>query len=103
MTFAERLRELREKAGLTQEGLARKCGLSVGAVRNYEQGIREPYWHLVFKLADVLGVSCEVFKDCVPEDEPPPEPLPRGRPRKPAAGQGEAAKPKRKGKRKQGS
>jgi transcriptional regulator with XRE-family HTH domain len=64
MTFAERLRELREAAGLTQAALADASGLSLGAVRNYEQGIREPYWSAIFKLADALGVSCEAFRGC---------------------------------------
>jgi transcriptional regulator with XRE-family HTH domain len=64
MTFADRLRELREAAGLTQEALADATGLSLGAVRNYEQGIREPYWSTIFKLADALGVSVEAFREC---------------------------------------
>jgi transcriptional regulator with XRE-family HTH domain len=65
MTFAERLKQLREKAGMTQEGLARTCTVSVGAIKNYEQGIREPTWRGIFKLAEALGVSVEAFKDCV--------------------------------------
>jgi transcriptional regulator with XRE-family HTH domain len=73
MTFGERLRELREKAGLTQESLARAADTSIGNVRNYEQGIREPRWQLVYKLAAALGVSCEAFAGCV-EGEPEPEP-----------------------------
>ena len=64
-TFAERLRELREKAGLTQQQLAEASGLPVGSLRNYEQGQREPYWQVVFKLAAALGVSCEAFAVCV--------------------------------------
>lgn len=65
MTFAERLRELREQAGLTQEGLAARSAMSIGTIRNYEQGIREPYWRGVFQLADALGVSSEAFRDCI--------------------------------------
>ncbi|MHB1424601.1 MAG: helix-turn-helix domain-containing protein [Gemmataceae bacterium] len=65
MTFAERLRELREQAGLTQARLAETSGLPLGSIRNYEQGQREPYWQVVFKLADALGVSVEAFKDCI--------------------------------------
>src|SRR5262249_37676588 len=64
MTFAERLGELREAGGLTQAALAEATGLSLGAVRNYEQGIRELYWPVIFKLADALGVGCEAFKGC---------------------------------------
>jgi transcriptional regulator with XRE-family HTH domain len=65
MTFAERLRQLREKAGLTQESLAVRAGMSIGSVRNYEQGIREPYWKGVFQLAAALGVTSEAFAVCV--------------------------------------
>jgi transcriptional regulator with XRE-family HTH domain len=64
MEFAERLRELRKEAGLTQEGLADASGLPLGSIRNYEQGQREPYWAVVFKLANALGVSCEAFAGC---------------------------------------
>jgi len=71
MTFGQRLRELREQAGLTQEALARAADTSIGNVRNYEQGIREPRWQLVFKLAEALGVSSEAFKDCTEEPEAP--------------------------------
>ncbi len=65
VTFAERLRELREQAGLTQARLAETSGLPLGSIRNYEQGQREPYWQVVFKLADALGVSVEAFKVCI--------------------------------------
>jgi transcriptional regulator with XRE-family HTH domain len=65
MTFGERLRELREQAGLTQERLAYKSAMSIGSIRNYEQGIREPYWKGVFQLAEALGVDCSAFKVCV--------------------------------------
>jgi transcriptional regulator with XRE-family HTH domain len=61
VTFAETLRELRERAGLTQAALAERSALSIGSVRNYEQGLREPYWAAVFRLAKALGVSPEEF------------------------------------------
>ena len=34
------LKEAREKAGLTQEGLAEKTGLSLRSIQNWEQGRR---------------------------------------------------------------
>jgi len=73
MTFGEKLKQLRAQSGLSQEGLARKADMSVSAVRQYEQGLREPYWYGVFQLSAALGVSSEVFRDCVgsaPEDRP---------------------------------
>jgi transcriptional regulator with XRE-family HTH domain len=90
MTFGERLRELRQAAGLSQPQLADAAGVPVGSIRNYEQGQREPYWFVVFKLAKALGVSCEAFAACVPvEGVKPPPPAPRrGKGRKGRGAQG---------------
>jgi transcriptional regulator with XRE-family HTH domain len=63
MTFAEKLKHLREQAGLTQAALSSKSGLSLGVIRDYEQGKKEPALRSAFKLADALGVSVEAFKD----------------------------------------
>ncbi len=63
-TFAERLRELREKASMTQVQLADASGASLSSIRNCEQGIRDPYWRVIFRLAAALGTTCEQFADC---------------------------------------
>jgi transcriptional regulator with XRE-family HTH domain len=65
MRFADRLKELREQAGLSQPQLAAASGLPVGSIRQYEQGRRDPLWQVLFKLADALGVSAEAFRDCI--------------------------------------
>jgi transcriptional regulator with XRE-family HTH domain len=65
MSFAEKLKQLREDAGLTQVRLAEKSGLPLGSLRGYEQGQREPYWYVLFRLSAALGVSVEAFDDCV--------------------------------------
>ena len=65
VTFAEKLRELRERAGLTQSQLAQSSGVPLGSIRNYEQGQREPYWSVAFRLAAALGVSVEAFSVCI--------------------------------------
>ncbi len=65
MRFGERLQELRQQAGLSQPELATASGLPVGSIRHYEQGRREPYWQVVFKLASALGVSSEAFAVCI--------------------------------------
>lgn len=82
MTFAERLRTLREEAGMTQAQLAEAADLPIGSIRNYEQGHREPLWSAVFKLADAMGVSCEVFRECVPPPKGDPTPKRKGPKRK---------------------
>jgi transcriptional regulator with XRE-family HTH domain len=69
-TFAERLKHLREKAGLTQVTLSTSSGMSLGIIRDYEQGKKEPALRSAFRLADALGVSVEAFRDCVPDAAP---------------------------------
>jgi predicted ATPase/DNA-binding XRE family transcriptional regulator len=57
-TFGARLRGHREAAGLSQEELAQKAGLSANAVGQLERGERKhPYPHTVRSLADGLGLS----------------------------------------------
>jgi predicted ATPase/DNA-binding XRE family transcriptional regulator len=59
-TFAEKLRSLREAAGLTQEELALRASLSPSAVGVLERGVRRrPYPHTVRTLAEALGLSEE--------------------------------------------
>jgi len=60
-TFGERLRSLREAAGLTQEELAARAGMTAKGVSALERGERKrPYPHTLRSLADALGL---------PEDE----------------------------------
>ena len=60
MPFAARLRALRERAGLTQEELAERAGLTPHAVSALERGARtRPYPHTVRQLAAALGVGEE--------------------------------------------
>ena len=57
-SFGKRLRRLREAAGLTQEELATRAGLTPNAISDLERGRRRrPYPHTVRSLADALGLS----------------------------------------------
>ena len=57
-SFGARLRKLREVAGLTQEELAGRAGLTPNAISDLERGRRRhPYPHTVKSLADALGLS----------------------------------------------
>jgi predicted ATPase/DNA-binding XRE family transcriptional regulator len=57
-SLAAVLRGLREAAGLSQEELARKAGLSTHAVSALERGTRtRPYPHTLRSLAEALGLS----------------------------------------------
>ena len=56
--FGARLKLLREAAGLTQEELAEKAGLSAKGISDLERGERKrPYPHTVRSLADALRLS----------------------------------------------
>ena len=56
--FGALLRQLREGAGLTQEELASKAGLTAKAISVLERGQRKrPYPHTVRALADALGLT----------------------------------------------
>lgn len=59
--FGSRLRALRERAGLTQPGLAEKAGCNKFTVAKLERGTQEPAWPLVLALAKALGVECTAF------------------------------------------
>jgi transcriptional regulator with XRE-family HTH domain len=90
--FGARLREVRERAGLSQAQLAERAGCNLFTVSKIERGLHEPAWPLVRALARALGVGCGAFD--VPDGEtlPTPEPQPRGRPRK-AEGEATPAPP----------
>ena len=86
MTFGERLRELRERAGLTQAAVWEASGMPRKTYLNYEQGLvaeRVPFTAVV-ALAEALGVDCTAFADCemvakgAAEPEAP-RPPPRGK------------------------
>ncbi len=59
-SLAGRLRALREAAGLSQEELAERAGLSSHAISALERGTRtRPYPHTVRALCDALGADAE--------------------------------------------
>src|ERR671916_3029432 len=56
-SFGERLRRFREAAGLTQEELAERAGLTAKGIGALERGDRRrPYQHTVRALAAALGL-----------------------------------------------
>jgi transcriptional regulator with XRE-family HTH domain len=65
MTFADKLKELREKAGgVSEAALAEKSGVPFATIRNYAMGRRSPSFEAVLRLAAALGVTCEAFAGC---------------------------------------
>ena len=56
-SFAERLKELRKKAGLTQEQLAEIIGIHEATIRRWELSQRQPRMDEIKKLAQALNVT----------------------------------------------
>lgn len=62
-TFARRLRELRQAAGLSLAQLGERVGLARAYLWQLETSrVRAPGWETVVRLADALGVSVEEFR-----------------------------------------
>ena len=56
-TFAALLKRQRQAAGLTQEALAERAGLSARAIAYLERGTHTPYRDTVSRLADALALA----------------------------------------------
>ena len=56
----QRLRQLRKKAGWSQQKLAEKAGLSYNVITKIEQGVaRRPTIQTMIKLADAFQISLD--------------------------------------------
>ncbi len=56
-----KIKELREKSGMTQTELAERLDLSKSVVSAYEKGIRNPSHKVLEQIADIFGVSLVSF------------------------------------------
>jgi HTH-type transcriptional regulator, cell division transcriptional repressor len=59
MSFGDHLRALREAAGLSRAELARKAGVPISTLRNWEASRGFPGLPACLRLAEALGVSVE--------------------------------------------
>ena len=66
--MGKRIQELRKSAGLTQDQLAAKIGVSMAAIRNYENGLREPNSKAMAALERFFNVSGEYLRGEVDRD-----------------------------------
>lgn len=55
--FGRRVRELRAREGLSQDGLAHTSGIHLTSIGRIERGGREPRLTTILKLAEGLGVE----------------------------------------------
>ena len=59
--FGERIRELRDKRGLTREALAEKTGVSAVYIKKLEAGERtSPSLHALARIARALGATLQI-------------------------------------------
>jgi transcriptional regulator with XRE-family HTH domain len=56
-TFGERVRELRQERGLTQEAFAAACRLDRTYISGIERGLRNPSLKNISRIAEKFGVS----------------------------------------------
>ena len=57
--LGSRIRQARDRAGLTQEQLAERIGVSRTAIARYESGEIEPKLHNLAAIAETLNVSTD--------------------------------------------
>ena len=80
MKFEEKLMDLRKKAGMSQEELADRLGVSRQAVSRWELGSTLPDAPNLLKLSDLFGVSIDwLLRDAyeAEDDLPPVKEVPR--------------------------
>lgn len=61
ITFAERLREARKAAKLSQEALAKKIGRTKSTISRWESGERNPKMFEMVELEKILGIPAETL------------------------------------------
>lgn len=57
LTMGDKIKNLREKSGMSQTELAEKLGLSKSVISAYEKGIRNPSFKVLPLLAETFNVS----------------------------------------------
>jgi len=66
MSVASRIKEMREHCGLSRGELAKKVGVTVGAISNYENGVSSPKEPILFAIIETLGCDANyLFQDVV--------------------------------------
>ncbi len=66
MGIGYRIKEARERLGLTQTELGQKVGVTGSAITNYEKETSHPKEQVIYKLMETLGVDANyLFQDCM--------------------------------------
>ncbi|MBD8703100.1 helix-turn-helix transcriptional regulator [Frigoribacterium sp. CFBP9039] len=70
--FGDRVREERQRLGLTQDELAHLAGMNVSNYGKIERGIGNPVLHTIVRLAVVVGVDPSVLVTGMTAEHLPP-------------------------------
>lgn len=74
MGFGERVREARERKGMTRDELANNIGVTRSAISNYENEISHPKEPVMYALLDALDVDANfLFQDNATQKNTPSE------------------------------
>jgi transcriptional regulator with XRE-family HTH domain len=65
LTFGQKLKQLRDEKGMSQEQLSKASGVNRRSIHTYEQELRSPTAESLFALSESLEVDCSAFKGCV--------------------------------------
>jgi len=68
--LAKAVRELREKAGLSQAALSERADLPEAAIALIESASQDPAWGDIRRIAQALGVSLEALSELAEQHEP---------------------------------
>ncbi len=72
--YAERIRALRLRAGLSQQQLGNRLGVSAVAVGKWERGQTQPDIRSLTRMADIFGTTiddlCDRAAASIPDDTP---------------------------------
>jgi transcriptional regulator with XRE-family HTH domain len=76
--MGQRLQELRDRAGLTQQALAQCAGIPVSSLRNWEQGRVLPQLDAAYRLAKAMNITLDelagkVFMGAAAKKKPAPK------------------------------
>jgi transcriptional regulator with XRE-family HTH domain len=76
MAVGDNIKKARLKAGLTQQELAGKLGLSHQAIGGWESGYREPRLSQIGEIASLFGVTIDSLANAAPDTASASEPAP---------------------------
>jgi len=68
--LGKKIKEIRQKIGMTQEELAWKCGISLNFLGQIERGQKKPSIETIKKIAEALEISPSAFFDKMPYPSP---------------------------------